>query len=70
MRLATMAAADTVTDLPQPEDYGTEVLCANWNPVVAAVAELPVAHACSEPLAELAAADADAFLEQFYRCQS
>ncbi|MFN7085264.1 MAG: hypothetical protein ACK4N4_01400 [Burkholderiales bacterium] len=65
-----MAAADTVSDVPPPEDYGVEVLCASWNPVVAAVAEPVVAHACREPLAAPAEVDADAFLEQFYRCQS
>ncbi len=65
-----MAAADTRTDLPQPEDYGMEVLCASWNPVVTAVVE-PAGRACRELLADLSAVDvdADAFLRQFYRCQ-
>ena len=51
-----------------PEDYGQEVLCASWNPVVAAVAE-PV-RACRELLADLSAVDGEAFLRQFYRCQN
>ena len=50
---------------PQAE-YGLEVLCASWNPLVAAVAE-PV-EACRE-LVELAAADVDSFLASFYRAQ-
>ena len=53
---------------PQPEEYGAEVLCANWNPVVAAVAE-PIGLACREWLADFTAVDVDAFLQQFYRCQ-
>ena len=44
------------------------MLCASWNPVVAAVAE-PIGQACREWLADLTAVDVDAFLQQFYRCQ-
>lgn len=63
-----MSSADNKPQLLPPEDYGVEVLCASWNPVVAAVAE-PV-RVCRELLADLSAADGDAFLRQFYRCQS
>jgi len=63
-----MAPSDTPTGPSQPEDYGAEVLCASWNPVVAAVAE-PVGRACRELADDLSAVDADAFLKQFYRCQ-
>ena len=49
-------------------DYGPEVLCAGWNPLVAAIAE-PVGEACRELIAELAAVDVEAFLARFYRCQ-
>lgn len=63
-----MDTADTPTGPSQPEDYGVEVLCASWNPVVAAMAE-PVGRACGELLADLAVVDVDAFLKQFYRCQ-
>ncbi len=63
-----MAPSDTPSCPSQPEDYGVEVLCASWNPVVAAVAE-PVGRACRELVDELSAVDADAFLKQFYRCQ-
>ena len=63
-----MAASDTITGTSQPEDYGVEVLCASWNPVVAAAVE-PVGRACRELLTDLSADDSDAFLKQFYRCQ-
>jgi len=49
------------------DEYGLEVLCASWNPLVAALAE-PV-EACRELVAELAATDADSFLASFYRSQ-
>lgn len=51
---------------PQPE-YGPEVLCASWNPLVAAIAE-PV-EACRELVAELTGSDVDSFLASFYRTQ-
>ena len=51
---------------PQAQ-YGLEVLCASWNPLVATLAE-PV-EACRELVAELAAADVDSFLASFYRAQ-
>lgn len=54
-------------DLPQSEEYGTEVMCASWNPVVAAVAE-PFGQVCREWLADTAG-DVESFLRQFYRCQ-
>ncbi len=63
-----MAASDTSSDPSQPEDYGVEVLCASWNPVVTAVAE-PAGHAGRELPDGLSAADADSFLKLFYRCQ-
>ena len=53
---------------PQPEEYGAEVLCASWNPVVAVVVE-PIGQACREWLADLTEFDADTFLRHFYRCQ-
>jgi hypothetical protein len=63
----SMDTADRKPQSPPPEEYGLEVLCASWNPVVAAVAE-PV-RVCRELLTELSASDGDAFLRQFYRCQ-
>lgn len=61
---------DEKTDIAAPEvqpEYGPEVLCANWNPLAAAIAE-PV-EACRELVAELATIDAEAFLSSFYRSQ-
>lgn len=48
-------------------DYGLEVLCASWNPLVTALAE-PV-EACRELVADLAAADVESFLASFYRSE-
>jgi len=45
-------------------DYGLEVLCASWNPLVAALAE-PV----DEYVAEFKAVDVESFLASFYRSQ-
>jgi len=47
-------------------EYGLEVLCASWNPLVAAVAE-PV-EAARELVAEVAT-DAESFLASFYKSQ-
>lgn len=58
----------TPSDLPPSEDYGAEVMCASWNPVVATVVE-PIGQGCREWLAELSTVDVDAFLRRFYRCQ-
>jgi hypothetical protein len=55
-------------DVSQSEEYGLEVLCASWNPVVAAVVE-PVSRACRELLADFSGGEADAFMKQFYRSQ-
>ena len=63
-----MDAPDTPPGLPQPEDYGAEVLCAGWNPLVAAAVE-PVRQVCGKFLADLSAVDAEVFLKQFYCSQ-
>ncbi len=55
----------TVQD-PQA-NYGQEVLCASWNPLVTALAE-PV-EACREFVAELATNDVESFLSSFYRSE-
>lgn len=68
MRAMIMAASDTPTGPSRPEDYGVEVLCASWNPVVTGVVE-PAGHACRELPADFSAVDADAFLKEFYRSQ-
>ena len=48
-------------------EYGLEVLCASWNPLVAALTE-PV-DACRDLVAELATGDVESFLASFYRSQ-
>lgn len=49
------------------DPYGPEVLCASWNPVVAALAG--PAEGRPTLLTEAAAADAETFLPRFYRAQ-
>lgn len=62
-----MDAPDTnVAPLPADE-YGAEVLCANWTPAASAVAESR-AHAARETPGELSAGEAESFLHHFYRC--
>jgi hypothetical protein len=58
--------AEIAAAQPQPQ-YGLEVLCASWNPVVTVVTE-PV-EACRELVAELATFDVEGFLSSFYRSQ-
>ncbi|MGH6690585.1 MAG: hypothetical protein ACREF4_07900 [Gammaproteobacteria bacterium] len=61
---------DEKTAIAAPEaqpQYGLEVLCASWNPVVTAIAE-PVG-ATRKFVAELATSDAEGFLSSFYRSQ-
>jgi len=61
---------DTTSENPAQEpqaDYGLEVLCASWNPLVSALTE-PV-EACRELVAELAAGDVESFLSRVYRSQ-
>jgi hypothetical protein len=58
--------ADIVAPQSQPQ-YGLEVLCASWNPVVTVVTE-PV-EACRVFVADLATIDVEGFLSSFYRSQ-
>lgn len=61
---------DEKTAIAAPEaqpQYGLEVLCASWNPVVTVIAE-PVG-AAREFVAELATIDVEGFLSSFYRSQ-
>lgn len=48
-------------------DYGLEVMCASWNPLVAALAEPMEAY--RDLVAELKAVDVESFLASFYRSQ-
>jgi hypothetical protein len=50
------------------EEYGTEVLCASWNPAAGAVAEQP-SHSAREGRVDLSAGEAESFLSLFYRAQ-
>lgn len=61
---------DEKTAIAAPEaqpQYGLEVLCASWNPVVTVITD--TGGACREFVAELATIDADGFLSSFYRSQ-
>jgi len=53
---------------PPAEQYGTEVLCASWNPAASAVAE-ERAHAARKGHRDPSADDPESFLTQFYRLQ-
>ena len=50
-----------------PVEYGQEVLCASWNPLVAAVGE-PV-EAARKRVSEPKSVDGETFLARFYRSQ-
>lgn len=52
-----------------PAEYGAEVLCAGWNPAAAGLAVTVIANTagCREP--QLGDADAELFLQLFYRAQ-
>jgi len=65
MDISTLTSA--ASDLDRYSDYGLEVLCANWTPIVSALAE-PVTRACSL-LADAATTDIDTFLARFYQSQ-
>jgi hypothetical protein len=61
---------DEKTAIAAPEaqpQYGPEVLCASWNPVVTAIAE--PAGGARKFVAEPATTDAEGFLSSFYRSQ-
>jgi len=49
--------------------YGVEVLCASWNPLVAAIAEPVETGAGRELVADVASGDVESFLSSFYRSQ-
>jgi len=60
---------DSTLDKPaqsEQAEYGLEVLCASWNPLVATIAEPVVA--ARELVAE-AATDTESFLASFYKSQ-
>jgi hypothetical protein len=68
MDIPTFTAA--ATQLERYADYGgyaAEVLCANWTPMAAAIAE-PVSRACGL-LSDAAATDVETFLTRFYQFQ-
>jgi hypothetical protein len=54
------------------EEYGDEVLCAEWNPQLAQVAELPEAELNRHVVlpADLVNEDVDTFLNRMYESQS
>jgi hypothetical protein len=54
------------------EEYGDEVMCAEWNPQLALISDLPagIADKCSAFPGDLADVDVDAFLQKMYEYQS
>lgn len=64
-----MDAPDDDKAAPPPaEQYGTEVLCASWNPAASAVAGERV-HVARETIPDPSTEDLESFLTQFYRLQ-
>lgn len=61
-----MDAPNKSAETTRPDDYGSEVMCASWNPVASAVAE-PLGQACSA--GDASGVDVEGFLRQFYRFQ-
>jgi hypothetical protein len=55
------------TAFPASEPYGSEVLCASWNPQVPALAG--PARGAQDALAGVAAQDVDALLKRLYLIQ-
>lgn len=51
------------------EEYGEEVLCAEWNPQLALANESPIAATNGHVTPDLAIVDADVFLKRMYRYQ-
>ena len=65
MDIPTLTSA--ASDLDRYSDYGLEVLCANWTPIISALGE-PVTRVCAV-LADAATADVESFLTRFYQSQ-
>ncbi|HET9664254.1 MAG TPA: hypothetical protein VFP00_08495 [Burkholderiales bacterium] len=63
-----MSAPETPAAPTPPEEYGTEVLCANWNPAASAVSE-PLGQGTRDGRVDFSAGEAESFLDQFYRLQ-
>ncbi len=56
---------------PDPKDealYSLEVLCASWNPLVAAIAE-PPAESGNAAKKDVKSGEIETYLESFYRSQ-
>lgn len=62
-----MTTRDATNPVPVPDAYGTEVLCASWNPGVSALADR--VERVRDALSGLAASDAEAFLKRLYQSQ-
>lgn len=60
-----MASRTADSSGPEPEDYGPEILCANWNPSVPAVA----AERRRDAATGAPDIDVGDFLFRMYRCQ-
>jgi len=60
----TMSTQETEFPAPPTPSYAEEVLCANWNPLAAAVVELR-----SRAEQTLAECDIEGFLARLYLCQ-
>jgi hypothetical protein len=62
---------DIKHEAPMDEEYGVEVMCAGWNPLLTLVGEIsvdPTNRHVNLP-ADLAISDVDAFLKKMYELQ-
>ncbi len=56
-------------EAPEVDEYGEEVLCAEWNPQLAQLGEGLLAATNGHVSPDLAIVDADVFLKRMYRYQ-
>ncbi len=66
-----MSGYEVEREVSVSEEYGDEVMCAEWNPQLALVSELPVAAVDRhiELPRELANVDVETFLQKMYKFQ-
>ena len=66
-----MSGYEIERDADAVEEYGDEVMCAEWIPQLEQVSDLPVAREDKRTVfpGELANVDVDAFLEKMYKYQ-
>ncbi len=70
--IMNMSSYEIERDDAMEAEYGEEVLCSGWNPVVALACQQHVLSRTDEHItmpASLAGADMEVFLQRMYACQ-